>query len=877
MMKKTQVATFISSLFITSIAYADSSESENQLETISVIANSSSGFSGAVTLSSEDIARKPARNGNISELLKNNPAVQFSGTTNNSAQAGEIAPDLVSFHGEPYYNNSYLIDGLSNSDMLNPGSSNGGYRSAEDFTQPTSMYIVPGSPESFYINSRLLGNVAVYDSNVPAKYSRFTGGVVDAQIKEPEVSKSSGSISYRTTRDSWTSFQLNDEERLEFDNAYAESNVQPKLTKHIFDFTLNQPINDKAGILFSYNRTQSKMPEYHQGLNRWEKERRLAETFLVKGSYQTSDQHKLLATLLYSPHESVYYNDNVKNGRYVSDGGGWRANIESQYADDWGIVKSILAYQYNRNRIAYDAGANYYNWVGNTLLSTAGTEWCSLKNKKSGKCDYKREGGIGELSSELKTLTLKQDYELEPLNWGKSEHKLSLGWQIDFASAQSERPNAVRYMQSVLNYNGKDGRVVLAPNFNSLFRNTGKNCFDCIPTEQFQNRMTYYPAFNTKVNVNNYNLYFSDEIYWQGFKFVPGVNVNYDSFLKNLNIAPRFAFNINVLNDDSFNITGGYNRYFANNMLAYALRSNIPCNREGERYADKNGSGEWKLGDCTNNSISWANSRDLKTPYSDEYNLGFNYRLADHTLVFNWVHRKSERQFTPVKQDLKKNTPKEMSNEGKGQTNTFTLSFQNNKAYQLGKILMNYRAGLRYQNRHVNYHGNYDDSLVFDPAAFNGRYYLFEGKRYATVNELPPFNFNQPWEGFLELQTDIPAWNLKWTHTLNYKTGYKAYNRYDVAQCVNSSQPQACGDYSGAVYDYRLKKYSGKATLDWHLLWALPIREQKMEVSLDVLNVFNSRIATASPRSEYLGGTESQSTTSYELGRQFWLGIAYHW
>ena len=862
-MRKTQIAIFISSLFFTSIAYAEHSKPDNQLDTIFVIANGAVTPSGSISFSEQDIARIPLRNGNISELLKNNPAVQFSGTTNNSIQAGEIAPDLISFHGEPYYNNSYLIDGLSNNDLLNPGSSNGDYKSAEDFTQPTSMYIAPGSPESFYVNSRLLRNVTVYDSNVPAKYGRFTGGVVDAEIKDPELSKASGSISYRTTRDAWTSFQLNDEERAKFDNAYAESDVQPKFTKHIFDFTLNQPINEKAGILFSYNRTQSKMPEYHQGLNRWEKERRIAETFLLKGSSQVNGQHKLLATLLYSPHKNVYYNDNVKNGRYVGEGGGWRANIESQYAGDWGAVKTTLAYQYNRNKIAHDAGYRYYNWLGEGLLANSGTQWCSYINTKTGKCDYKREGGIGELSSELNTWTVKQDYELDRLNWGITEHKLFFGWQMDFASAKSERPYAVRYMSTPRT----DVRRIIV--------GQGQACTDCIPNEQFQNSMTYYPAFSTKVNLNNYNLYFSDEIYWQQVKFIPGVNVNYDNFQKNLNIAPRFSFNINVLNDDNFNITGGYNRYFANNMLAYALRSTIPCHRGSHKRLTANG--EWILGDCAKNFISWNNSRNLKTPYSDEYNLGFNYTLADHRLAFNWVHRKSERQFVPAKQDPKNKTPKTMTNGGKGQTNTFILSFQNNKAYHFNKLSMNYRLGLRYQHRNVNYHGNYDESLVFDPAAFNNRYYLFEGKRYASVNELPPFNFNQPWEGFIELQTDFPDWNLKWTHVVNYKTGYKAYHRYDVAQCANSSQPQACGDYAGAVYDYRLKKYSGKAALDWHLLWSLPVREQKIEVNLDVLNVFNSRVATSSLSSQYLGGTESQNPTSYQLGRQFWLGIGYYW
>ncbi|WP_159991668.1 TonB-dependent receptor plug domain-containing protein [Pelistega ratti] len=874
-MQKSTITLLISSTFLINIPTYAQNNSET-LETISVVSNTAPIQAGASVMLAEDIARKPTRTGNITELLKNNPAVQFSGTSNSSTQAGEIAPDLVSFHGEPYYNNSYLIDGLSNNDLLNPGSSNGGYKSAEDFTQPTSMYIAPGSPESFYINSSLFKNITVYDSNAPAKYARFTGGVIDAEIKDPELSRHSGSISYRTTRDSWTKFQLNEQEQIDFENAFAENNLQPQFTKHIVDLTLNHPLSDKSGLLFSYNRTQSKMPEYHQGLDRWEKERRLAETYLLKGSYQLHDNHTLLGTILYSPHKNIYYNDNVKNGRYVSEGGGWRVNLHSRYHADWGTVKSDLAYQYNLNKIAYDAGANYYNWVGNQLLPKANTTWCTTKNAKTGKCLYKREGGIGELSSHLNTWTLKQDYELNTLNLGNTEHLLSFGWSVDFSRAQSERPEAVRYMQSILHYkNNKNKTIKIAPNYSTLSKNTAIDCVDCIPGEQFQNRMIYYPAFRAKANVNNYNLYLSDEIYWNRFKLIPGVNINYDSFLKNLNIAPRFAFNINVLKDDSFNITGGFNRYFAGNLLTYALRANIPCNREMHRFVDKTGKGQWQMGDCTKNSPSWANAQDLKTPYSNEYNVGFNYSFANQTVVFNWVHRKSQRQFTPFTTEEGK---KIMSNDGEGLTNTLTLSLQNNQPYQVGGIVLNYRLGARYQHRKTNYHGNYDESLVADVTNSRYPYYLFEGKRYESASDLPPFNFNQPWEAFLELQTDIPSWYLKWTHSLNYRTGYKSYNRYTVENCALSSQPQACGNHTGGVYDYRLKKYKGKATLDWHLQWTLTIhQQQKLEVSLDVLNVLNSRVATASPNSQYLGGTETQSPTSYELGRQFWLGMAYHW
>ncbi|MGL9751175.1 MAG: hypothetical protein ACR5LC_08075 [Symbiopectobacterium sp.] len=76
---------------------------------------------GSQQLTVEEIAKKPVVNGNITELLRTNPNVQFSESSRNSQTLGELAPDVVSFHGEKFYNNNFMIDGFSNNDRLNPG------------------------------------------------------------------------------------------------------------------------------------------------------------------------------------------------------------------------------------------------------------------------------------------------------------------------------------------------------------------------------------------------------------------------------------------------------------------------------------------------------------------------------------------------------------------------------------------------------------------------------------------------------------------------------------------------------------------------------------------------------------------------------------
>lgn len=322
---------------------------------------------GMQYLDSQEIARRPTRNGTINELLRTNGAVAFSSTTNQSSQAGEISPELVSFHGEPYYNNAFLIDGLSNNDIMNPGFSKGGFTSVEDVfeTAPTTLYIAPGAPESFQVDSSLVRSIAVYDSNVPAKYGAFTGGVIDAKLKDADPKQTRGSISFRTTRSSWTQFHLSkDQEGEKFYSADATNNVQPEFVKRIYNVSINQPISDKSAVLLSYSRTQSIIPEYHRGLNKWQDERRLAETWLIKGTHQLSAAHKVSATVMYSPHRSIFYRNNTADGRYVSEGGGWQLSLNSDWQGSWGDTNTTLAYSKKNNEVAYDAGGDSFQWLG---------------------------------------------------------------------------------------------------------------------------------------------------------------------------------------------------------------------------------------------------------------------------------------------------------------------------------------------------------------------------------------------------------------------------------------------------------------------------------------------------------------------------------
>lgn len=201
---------------------------------------------GTQQIDQQKIQDRITTNGTVSELLKSNPNVKFSNANGNSNTPGEIAPENVSFHGEKFYNNNWMIDGMLNNDTTNPGANRGAIAANNpDGYRPPDL--PAGGAQSFWINSDIIDHADVYDSNVSARYGQFTGGVIDAQLKNPDTLKSSGRVSYRTTRDSWAKYHIEGDDA--FYNAENLSN-QPKFTKHVFSINVNQPINDRAVLLF---------------------------------------------------------------------------------------------------------------------------------------------------------------------------------------------------------------------------------------------------------------------------------------------------------------------------------------------------------------------------------------------------------------------------------------------------------------------------------------------------------------------------------------------------------------------------------------------------------------------------------------------------
>ncbi|WDF99716.1 TonB-dependent receptor plug domain-containing protein [Pectobacterium carotovorum subsp. carotovorum] len=821
------------------------SSSENSEDTILVRSTPTSQSMGTQILNAEQIKKMPTGNGSVTELLKNNAAVQFSNTANSSNTPGEISPENVSFHGEKFYNNNFMIDGLSNNSNINPGANKGLMNGDPDGY--SAMDLPSGGPQSFWINSELIETLEVFDSNISAKYGNFTGGVVDARLMDPKLDNVFGKISYRTSSDSWTRYHVDGGISEDF---YSATNLyyQPKFKKQFYSATFNQPLSDKAGFIFAYNRQQSDIPYYHSYMGQWDDQERISETYLLKGVYLADNGDIVRMTGMYSPHESKYYKKNIKNGAFTNSGGGYRFNMEWEHNANWGKMISLAGYQYEQNKTEHESN-EFIHWVYTTSRVPGGFTSPSLDWKSSNVAS--QIGGYGTFSTEKKTTTLKQDYELNPKFLLGMTHQIDFGWQADFASTQYRR------FQDAYTSSVAASATYINPNVVCL---PGDSM--CIPGEQFAGTRTLFPARSVQASYNSYAAYLQNSMSYGRLEVTPGVRVSYDDFLENLNFAPRFAASYDVFGDRSTRVFGGVNRYYGSNMLSYKLRQGIGTSVLQRRTSS---TGAW-LPDPARTGTNYTVS-DLNTPYSDEVTLGLSQRVMNSVWTAKWVNRQGKDQFGGETIRVNGQNYRVMNNQGRTEGDTLSLEAQPISPHRFSFAEVNWKLGASIAKNKANSIAYYDDTNSDDVRVIVDNKLMYKG-------EMDAMDFNTPWTAFLNVDTYFPAIRLNWGQRVGYTSGYKGHRDLPLSTVCPGGSPACDADpsFTGEAKEYISTQYDDFISYDWRFSYSQPIyKTQTLDITLDVLNVLDNVVEIQQKTSI------NTTTVTYKPGRQFWLGVAYTW
>lgn len=837
MMKKQSYSLLYTSIMFALASQAWAEETESlQLDEVLVSGSSFSQQVGTQQITEEQIKRQPTKNGGITDLLKSNPNVRFSNNADLSTNAGEIRPNEVSFHGEKYYGNNYILDGMSNNDNINPSGNierNGEPVGANPYDLPN------GNTQSLWIDASLLKKVEAFDSNISAKYGEFTGGVIDAELKDPDFNRNNtGKIYYRTTRDAWTHFYIEEGRDEEFKNA-TRLDLQPKFVKQTFGLNVSQKLADNFGLLFSYEKNESKIDHYYSLLRYKDspdspvpnKQKRLNETYLLRGVYLPDNGDLWRGTVIYSPHKAKLFRSNTEKGVFYTVGGGLQANLEWEKQFDALKMKSYIGYKKTGDTIDYDE-ENYHRYMNSDNLY-----WYSNAN-------FAQYGGYGKVYTENEIITLKQDYNLTPFDWLGMEHRIRFGWLTDFARAkyQRDQDNALYFYRSADN-------VVCG------------SAGQCLNNDQYAYQRQIYQAKHVSASDTSYAAYLEDTLKWKRLELSVGARLTHNRFTGNTDLAHRLSGSWDLFGDQSTTLFGGVSRYYGRSLLAFKLRQGIGVAEEDKRTLNADGTlGNWESDGISNAPTKYLMSK-VKTPYSDEQVLGLAQKVYNTKWTFKWVHRNGRDQLSSQERIVDGTLYRVLNNDGWSKNDTFTLSIAPIKTYEFKYATVGWDAGLRISRQKTNNKWYDTTAQVNQKALYNGQ--------LIDAQDLPPSDFNTPWSAFANLNLEFPAINLSWDHRFSYTKGKK--QRVTDTEIVCNGQYSAnaaCGDYVGNANVYDDLETGSLFTVDWRFIYKQPtFQNQFLELTLDVNNVLNRKALSATKRGR----------STYKQGRNFWLGASYNW
>lgn len=771
------------------------------LEPVIVTGKSEEPAAQEIALERSVIQQLPAGNGSISELLHLLPGIQLGEDYKRSTSGGEILPPTLSISGGKIYQNNFLIDGVANNNIIDPALKWG----ADNIND------TPGHPQERFLTSDLVERVTLYDSNVPARFGGFSGGVVDAVTRDPER-KFAGHLAYRTTRSQWTQFHIADDDQKAFSEGGRETTdpLHPKFSKNDYAVTLNFPLSEKSGLLASWHQIDSTIPLPYLGASREQK--RQLQSYFLKYVNELSADNRVKFTFNSTPYREEHFSYNVLNSDYLVKMEALSAQGDWQHVFAAGDLQIVGSYRRSSN--GRSGPQDLRAW-----LATDSKDWGRLVGAKTS-----TEGGFGAIEKIQESFDLKSLLHLEPIYTGNVRHELTTGFELNRTAAGFERP------VSSYAYN--------SPQLSSTVL-CGGDDYDCVEKEQFFSKRMIYPAGKSRSVIQQVGLHGEDLLLYHRLELRPGFRFDYNDLMEEINLSPRFLASYDLFGSGATIFRVGANRYYGTTLLTYKLReAKIPFRSESRGVDFNNNLTPWTA--ATAHGISATRFSSLQTPYADELSIGLDQRLAGGVLNLEYVRREGRdefsRTYSPVEADGFRYYT--LNNYGQSHHERYSLAWERN-------WLRHYLSFNASWQETTTTNEDYDTTLlreeINDQIWYNGEL-IYKG-------DLPSRTQNRPIIANLIWVAELPA-RFTFTNLSHYRSGYREI--VETKEIIDNF----------SVYEE--VRHPGRVIFDWKLGWSTPIyRQQLLACSLEINNVFNARTQT--------GGT----TTTYEMGRQFWAGIAY--
>lgn len=741
-------------------------------------------------------------------LLQPLPFVQMD-TERQSAEAEDLQslrPSDFSISGGNYYDNSVLIDGVSATSIMDVSAQN-----ANDFNEVSGQ-----TSQTLYVDPTLIGSMEVIDSNVSARHGDFTGGVVDIQLRQP-ARKFGVSATAGFQNDSMVSYRKSGNGEL--------TRSEPDFSKYQTSVAVDTPLSDKLFVLAAISQSESavkyNMDEAYGG-TRYETGDK-ANNVLFKALYEYNPDLSLEGQLIYSPYRSEKQPDNSINSLNTNHTDGLSSYL---------ALNGISGERSWQHKVSYQVSDTSRDWDGDRYAWPSKAEsidWCS-----DGNC---MEGGFGDLNQTQKD-SVYQFTVNQPVGGGN----LSLGGELRYTEARKQRPEDNYYYSS-----GK----VMATGVAAQCAIDDSACREDVALSQY----SYYQAYDAEVDLFSQALwleYLRTVGHWE---FRTGARLSHDDFLDNYNLAPRLTANWEFF-DDTF-LTLGANRYYAANMVGYAIRSQYPDNYTYRRSVNTSTGeiGDWSL--LSHVRATDYGQGELKTPYSDELTaaLTFPAPLDGHFRIKS-IYRFNRDSFastSKTSEEFNSDTGKTLSTTLYSMTNDGKSDYKGLALEWDGQITQHsFNANVTWSETKSYGKG----STYFDYTDPQSQVY-YNG-RVIDMNELYDLNDRSNFAAPLRAAV---GWTARWTQRWMTNASVQYRGSYEY---LGDSGDNI--DIDGDSYDvYDTIKIKSFTTMNVNTRYQFfQWQNQKAATELRITNLFNSTPHSA-----------SNSAASYRLGRSIWLGVNY--
>ncbi|MFK4872797.1 energy transducer TonB [Novosphingobium sp. ZW T3_23] len=780
--------------------------------------------SGESTIGEKDVRARAPGSGDANQLLKILPTVQFSNDEGLATREDilDLRPSDISISGGRYYDNLITLDGID-------------VNARVDTTQntPGSVYELAGaSAESIWVDSNLIGEMTVRDSNVSAQYGRFTGGALDIKTRAPRREWGvTGSVSY--TSDALTNYKVSDASREALEG--KEMPEQPAFEKWRYGVTVDVPVSPDIGLLVAYNRSRANVT--YQRNESYDRTRfgqsSVSDNMLAKFDADLSADLKLTGQFVYSPYSSEYSDENAVENMVTSNGGGVTGKMELAHSgsSDWALTAT-----YSHSDTGRDAGPIRYiipSWTTNGGV-------CSSTN-----CT---RGGYGVLNQTQDNYGLagRWSHDLGP-------GTLSAGFDYQHIDAMRSRPEE-NWSYTTGTSRANAGTIVCADG----------DSMTCVTGEYALTSASRYAAYTAQVRLDSVASWAEYAVSFGRLSARVGLRHDYESFLGNHNFAPRLSATYE-LPWAGWSVTLGANRYYGRSMLSYALRSQYPDNYAYKRVATVSGGmnvysdSGWYLS-STNRSTSYSGS-NLKTPFADELSAALSAGILGGSLRIKGIYRESKDEFmrspgerlTTTLENGKTGTYTNHILTNDGSSSYKGASIEWNRSFGKHSIAVNANIS-KTVSSNLDYFSNADDILDDTMIALDGQ--VLSAADVAEMNQraqmAAPFIVNA-------------SWTARWFDdrlTTNVNVRYR--NGYTRIENTNDSTT-----IDGVTYD-----------LYDHVAYPKSI-DANLNAQFEVIRApiggltLEARVANLLDR---MPSPNSRSTEQpYQYGRSVWFGLTYRY